>query len=68
MGQLSERPVNIDVGTGYELPELLSAPDLIEVERGAPAGDLLRRCWHPFALATDASDVPKPVRVLGKCS
>ncbi len=66
MGQLSEQPVNIDVGTGYELPEPDVALDLVEVERGTPAGELLRRYWHPFALAADATDVPKAVRILGE--
>ena len=55
----SEAPVEIDTGTGYELPEPWSDPDLVEVERGTPAGELLRRYWHPFALASDATEIPK---------
>lgn len=62
----SEQPVSIDTGTGYELPQPRSEPDLVEVERGTPSGELLRRYWHPFAVAVDASDVPKQVRVLGE--
>ena len=63
---ISERLVQIDTGTGYERPVPESDPDLIEVERGTPTGEFLRRYWHPFALATDATDTPKSVRVLGE--
>ena len=60
----SEVPVEIDTGTGYELPEPWSDPDLVEVERGTPTGELLRRYWHPFAIASDATGIPKKWRVL----
>jgi len=63
---ISEQPVAIDTGTGYERPQPESDPDLIDVERGTPTGEYLRRYWHPFALATDATDTPKAVRVLGE--
>jgi phenylpropionate dioxygenase-like ring-hydroxylating dioxygenase large terminal subunit len=63
---MSERPVTIDTGTGYELPAPSWENDLVDVERGTPAGELLRRYWHPFALAGDATDTPRPVRVLGE--
>ena len=29
-------------------------------------GELLRRYWHPVGLATDATDIPRKVRVLGE--
>jgi len=41
-------------------------PDLVEVEAGTRAGELLRRYWHPFALADEATDVPRQVRLLGE--
>ena len=62
----TETPVEIDGGTGYELPSPSSDPDLVEVDRGTAAGELLRRYWHPVALATDATDRPRAVRVLGE--
>ena len=62
----SEQPVTIDTGTGYERPAPASELELIEVERGTPAGELLRRYWHPFAVATTATDTPTRVRVLGE--
>jgi len=62
----SETPVSIDTGTGYELPEPHSETDLVDVDRGTRAGELLRRYWHPFGVAADATDVPKKVRVLGE--
>jgi nitrite reductase/ring-hydroxylating ferredoxin subunit len=41
-------------------------PELVEVEAGTPAGELLRRYWHPVAPSLDATDVPKRVRLLGE--
>ncbi|MGI9614685.1 MAG: Rieske 2Fe-2S domain-containing protein [Acidimicrobiales bacterium] len=61
-----EQPVTIDTGTGYERPAPHSEPDFIEVERGTGAGELLRRYWHPFAVASDATSTPSKVRVLGE--
>ncbi|MCP5027376.1 MAG: Rieske 2Fe-2S domain-containing protein [Actinomycetia bacterium] len=66
MATTSETPVEIDSGTGYQRPGPEFDPDLIEVERGTPTGELLRRYWHPFAPAADATDTPKEVRVLGE--
>jgi hypothetical protein len=41
---------------------------LTRVGPGTPAGDLLRRYWHPIAIATDISDENpvKFVRILGE--
>ena len=61
-----ETPVELDAGTAYELPVPTFDADLIEVERGTPTGELLRRYWHPFALAADAGDTPRPIRILGE--
>jgi phenylpropionate dioxygenase-like ring-hydroxylating dioxygenase large terminal subunit len=56
----------IDEGTAYRLPVPEYDAALVEVEAGTPAGELLRRYWHPFALSSDATDTPRPVRVLGE--
>ena len=41
---------------------------LTRVGRGTPAGELLRRYWHPVAIASDLSDENpvKFVRILGE--
>ncbi len=62
---LSETPVRIDSGTAYGFAPQFDA-ELIEVEAGTPTGEMLRRYWHPFAVAADATDVPKEVRILGE--
>ena len=41
-------------------------PDLIEVEGGTPAGELLRRYWHPIARSAEATTTPSHVRLLGE--
>jgi phenylpropionate dioxygenase-like ring-hydroxylating dioxygenase large terminal subunit len=41
-------------------------PELVEVGAGTPAGELLRRYWHPVALSTEATDLPRAVRLLGE--
>jgi nitrite reductase/ring-hydroxylating ferredoxin subunit len=57
-----------DVGDGraYGRPVATFDPDLVEVEAGTPAGELLRRYWHPFARSDEAADVPRQVRLLGE--
>jgi phenylpropionate dioxygenase-like ring-hydroxylating dioxygenase large terminal subunit len=41
---------------------------LVRVGPGTPGGDLLRRYWHPFALANEIGDEnpTKFVRILGE--
>jgi phenylpropionate dioxygenase-like ring-hydroxylating dioxygenase large terminal subunit len=56
----------MDTGTAYGMKAAAFDNDLIEVEPGTPTGEMLRRYWHPFAVANDASDVPKAVRILGE--
>ena len=34
--------------------------------RGTPCGEFLRRYWHPVALADEATDRPRQVRLLGE--
>lgn len=41
-------------------------PELTEVGPGTPAGELLRRYWHPVAPGADATDLPRSVRLLGE--
>ncbi len=57
-----------DVGDGraYGRPVAAFDADLVEVEAGTPAGELLRRYWHPFARAEEATAVPRQVRLLGE--
>ena len=55
-----------DLGTGYAMRSACSRTELTAVGRGTPMGELLRRYWHPIGLVSDASDVPRKVRVLGE--
>jgi nitrite reductase/ring-hydroxylating ferredoxin subunit len=41
-------------------------PELVEVGPGTPAGELLRRYWHPVARSEEATAVPRNVRLLGE--
>ena len=41
-------------------------PELYETGAGTPAGELLRRYWHPVARSEDATDLPRSVRLLGE--
>ena len=41
-------------------------PELYEVAAGTPAGELLRRYWHPIARSADVTDLPLAVRVLAE--
>jgi hypothetical protein len=43
------------------MPRNRPPPELTELGRGTPIGELLRRNWHPIGLAAD--DVPRKVRV-----
>ncbi|MEO6570680.1 MAG: Rieske 2Fe-2S domain-containing protein [Ilumatobacteraceae bacterium] len=63
---VTETPVSIDTGTGYERPVPDFDHELVEVERGTPAGELLRRYWQPFSLSSDATDVPRKVTLLAE--
>ena len=41
-------------------------PELVEVDAGTPAGELLRRYWHPIARSDEATALPRTVRALGE--
>ena len=58
----------IDEGTAYGMPAPESDPTLVEVEAGTPAGELLRRYWHPIAaVLADVEDKTRlKVRLLGE--
>ena len=59
-------PHTIDEGTAYGLAVGSYDSDLTEVGPGTPGGELLRRYWHPIALAAEATDLPAKIRVLGE--
>lgn len=59
-------PIQLDTGTAYGRPRRSHDEELTEVGPGTPMGELLRRYWHPVGLASDASDTPRKVRVLGE--
>jgi phenylpropionate dioxygenase-like ring-hydroxylating dioxygenase large terminal subunit len=56
----------IDEGRAYGRPAPTWDPALVEVGPGSASGELLRRYWHPVARSSDATSVPRPVRVLGE--
>jgi nitrite reductase/ring-hydroxylating ferredoxin subunit len=55
-----------DLGTAYALKPPTSRTELTAVGRATPMGELLRRYWHPVGLISDATDVPRKVRILGE--
>jgi len=61
---ITQRPR--DEGTAYEMRKSEFKADLVQVGRGTPMGELLRRYWHPVGLSGDANGVPRRVRALGE--
>jgi len=55
-----------DEGSGYEMRAAVIKTDLVEVGRGTPMGELLRRYWHPIGLVKDAGGIPRKIRALGE--
>ncbi len=55
-----------DEGTAYEMRAPAIKSELVQVGRGTPMGELLRRYWHPVGVASDAKGTPKKVRALGE--
>jgi phenylpropionate dioxygenase-like ring-hydroxylating dioxygenase large terminal subunit len=52
---------------GYHLrPADGSDEELTRVDPGTPAGEYLRRFWHPVALAQDVGELPVVICVLGE--
>ena len=56
----------MDVGTAYGRPAPSYDATLVQVGAGTPGGEMLRRYWHPIAVAAEIGDRPRPVRVLGE--
>ena len=53
--------------TGYEQAGLPAEDaELTHVVPGSPAGEYLRRFWHPVALESEVTDIPLALRVLGE--
>jgi phenylpropionate dioxygenase-like ring-hydroxylating dioxygenase large terminal subunit len=55
-----------ELGTGYALRPPTTRSELTSVGRATPMGELLRRYWHPVGLESDATDIPRKVRILGE--
>ena len=53
-------------GSAYDLSTPTYDEDLALVGKGTPGGELLRRYWHPVAVAGEVKDLPVAVRVLGE--
>ena len=50
----------------FNRPKPAAPVPFAETGPGTPGGEYLRRYWHPFMLATELTDVPKAVRLLGE--
>ncbi len=48
----------MDSGTAYGRPKPSYDAELVEVEPGTPAGEILRRYWHPIAVAGEVTARP----------
>ncbi len=53
-------------GNAYGRPRQHPDEYLTAVGPGTPMGELLRRYWHPVAVASEVGDLPKRVRLLGE--
>jgi nitrite reductase/ring-hydroxylating ferredoxin subunit len=56
----------MDDGRAYGRPPGSFDRELTDVAAGTPAGELLRRYWHPVAPSAEATDLPTAVRLLGE--
>ena len=59
-------PTTTDDGRAYGRQPGFSDPELTEVGAGTPAGELLRRYCHPVARSSEATALPRSIRVLGE--
>jgi nitrite reductase/ring-hydroxylating ferredoxin subunit len=52
----------------YHLKEMTGGEnaELTHVGPGTPAGEYLRRFWHPVALSSDIQDLPKRIKILSE--
>jgi phenylpropionate dioxygenase-like ring-hydroxylating dioxygenase large terminal subunit len=53
-------------GSAYDLPAPTYDAELVCTTRGTPAGELLRRYWHPVALSEEVKHLPVAIRALGE--
>jgi nitrite reductase/ring-hydroxylating ferredoxin subunit len=53
-------------GGYYNAPLPAENVELTHVEKGSPAGELLRRVWQPVALTCELNDVPLGFRMFGE--
>jgi len=53
-------------GSAYRMSEGQVDDAITRVGRGTPAGELLRRYWHPIAASEEVLDLPIAVRILGE--
>ena len=55
---------SVDTGTAYGVVRPTFDTKLTAVGPGTPMGETLRRYWHPIALSSEATNVPRKVRIL----
>jgi len=53
-------------GVAYGRPPASFDAELTQVGPGTPCGEMMRRYWHPIAMAERVTSVPRRVRVLGE--
>ncbi|MCP3730023.1 Rieske 2Fe-2S domain-containing protein [Sphingomonas sp. MG17] len=53
-------------GSAYHFAPGQSDLAMTQVGRGTPAGEMLRRYWHPIAASAEVGDLPVAVRLLGE--
>ena len=53
-------------GRAYGRPRAVPDDDLVQCGPGTLGGELLRRYWQPVALAAEATDLPKLVRIFNE--
>ena len=66
MNDPDETEEAMDQGTAYGRATPTFDATLVQVGAGTPAGEMLRRYWHPIAVAADVGARPANVRVLGE--
>ncbi|WP_076998062.1 aromatic ring-hydroxylating dioxygenase subunit alpha [Variovorax sp. KK3] len=64
---MSSKVILIKPYSAYERqPAPAEDADLTHVERGSPAGELMRRYWQPVALSSEVGELPIKVRMFGE--
>jgi nitrite reductase/ring-hydroxylating ferredoxin subunit len=56
----------VDEGTAYGRERPHSNKLLTEIGPGTPCGELMRRYWHPVAIAEEVTATPRKLRILGE--